>query len=66
MDIARITDHLPVNRALIGIQPEIMDWGMEPTASVQNALGTAASEAVTLIRQWQELNSDQESSVTKQ
>ena len=66
MDIARITEHLPENRALIGIQPEYMDWGMEPTASVQNALGTAASEAVTLIRQWQELNSDQESSVTKQ
>jgi len=59
MDIARITGHLPENRALIGIQPEIMDWGMEPTAAVQNALGTAASEAVSLIRQWQGGNTDQ-------
>ena len=60
MDIARLTDHLPENRALIGIQPEFMDWGMEPTAPVQNALDTAANEAVMLIRQWQEVNADQE------
>jgi hydrogenase maturation protease len=66
MDIARITDHLPDNRALIGIQPEFMDWGMEPTAPVQNALGTAASEAVALITQWQEINTDQDSFASKQ
>ncbi len=65
MDIARITDHLPENRALIGIQPEIMDWGMKPTTAVQNALDTAANEAVTLIRQWQEVNTDQETSASK-
>lgn len=53
MDIARITEHLPENRALIGIQPEIMTWGMEPTQVVQNALDTAANEAVKLIDQWQ-------------
>ncbi len=60
MDIARITDHLPENRALIGIQPEKMDWGMKPTASVQNALDEAVNEAVTLIKQWQKVNTDQE------
>lgn len=59
MDIARITDHLPENRALIGIQPEIMSWGMEPTASVKDALGTAVNEAVTLIKQWQKVNTNQ-------
>jgi len=52
MDIARITGHLPENRALIGIQPDYMDWGMEPTAAVQNALPTAVSEAVALIEAW--------------
>jgi hydrogenase maturation protease len=65
MDIARITGHLPENRALIGIQPEIMDWGMQPTAAVQNALDTAANEAVSLIREWQGVNTDQGSSAAR-
>jgi hydrogenase maturation protease len=65
MDIARITGHLPENRALIGIQPEIMDWGMQPTAVVQNALDTAASEAVNLIRQWQGVNTDPGNSASR-
>jgi len=52
MDIARITGHLPVNRALIGIQPDYMDWGMEPTQAVQNALPTAVEQAITLIEGW--------------
>jgi hydrogenase maturation protease len=60
MDIARLTDHLPENRALIGIQPDIMDWGMQPTISVQNALDEAVNEAVKLITQWQKVNSNQE------
>jgi hydrogenase maturation protease len=53
MDIARLTGHLPKHRALIGIQPEKIDWGTEPTASVQNAIATAVDEAKTLIAQWQ-------------
>ena len=66
MDIARITGHLPENRALIGIQPEYMDWGMEPTEAVRKGLGQAVTEAITLVRQWQEVNTDQEFSVSKQ
>lgn len=53
LDIARLTEHLPVNRALIGIQPEYMGWGMEPTIAVKNALDSAVAEAVALIKQWQ-------------
>lgn len=60
MDIARLTDHLPLNRALIGIQPGNMTWGMKPTAAVQNTLGQAAGEAVKLIKQWQKVNLSQE------
>ena len=66
MDIARITGHLPDKRALIGIQPEYMDWGMEPTDAVQKGLEQAVNEAVILIRQWQEVNSDQEFSASTQ
>jgi hydrogenase maturation protease len=60
MDIARLTERLPENRALIGIQPENMGWGMEPTAAVQNSLSHAVNEAVNLITQWQKVNTDQE------
>jgi hydrogenase maturation protease len=56
IDIARITEHLPENRAIIGIQPEYMGWGVEPTATVQAALKTAANEAMKLIRTWQAID----------
>ena len=59
IDIARISGHLPENRALIAIQPEFMDWGMEPTVPVNKALTTAVNEAIALIKQWQKINSDQ-------
>ena len=52
MDIARITGHVPANRALIGIQPETMDWGMQPTQAVHRALPIAVNEAVKLIETW--------------
>lgn len=52
MDIARITEHLPENRALIGIQPEIMTWGMLPTQAVSTAIPVAVKEAMHLIEQW--------------
>jgi len=55
MDIARITENLPENRALIGIQPEHMGWGMQPTEKVANALSEAVSEARILINQWHDL-----------
>jgi hydrogenase maturation protease len=52
MDIARLTDHLPANRAVIGIQPDYMDWGMQPTQAVHRALPIAVNEAVKLIETW--------------
>ena len=60
MDIARLTEHLPINRALIGIQPEYMGWGMEPTVAVKNALDSAVAEAVVLIKQWQSVEAVQD------
>jgi hydrogenase maturation protease len=60
MDIARLTDNLPEKRALIGIQPDKMDWGMEPTPAVENALDEAVNEAVKLLKKWQALNTSQE------
>lgn len=58
MDMARITDHLPEQRALIGIQPEYMGWGMEPTTAVQNSLQKTTDEAITLINLWHRFELD--------
>ncbi len=53
MDIARLTDHLPARRALIGIQPAELGWGSEPTPAVAQAVPEAAVLALDIIRGWQ-------------
>jgi len=60
MDIARLTGHFPKHRALIGIQPEFMSWGMQPSKAVQDALHPAVNEAKNLINQWQQIQTDEE------
>ena len=52
LDIARLTDTLPKHRALVGIQPQIIDWGLKPSRAVHNALPVAAEEATALLCQW--------------
>ena len=54
-DIARLTGALPENRALIGIQPGHIEWGMSPTAPVARALPLAVTEAINLLVQWRQL-----------
>lgn len=52
MDMARLMDRLPEQRALIGIQHETIDWGEAPTAAVANAIPDAAATAMSLIEKW--------------
>ena len=52
MDALRLSGHFPENRALIGIEPEDMDWGTEPTATVAAAIPEAAALTHNLVRQW--------------
>jgi hydrogenase maturation protease len=52
MDIARLQDCLPANRALIGIQPGEFGWGDGPGDSVDAAIPRAADSARALIRKW--------------
>lgn len=52
MDMARLSDSLPRRRALIGIEPAILDWGDRPTAAVEPAVAEAAALAVALARRW--------------
>jgi hydrogenase maturation protease len=52
-DIARLTETLPDNRALVGIQPQSIEWGMSPTPSVEAALPIAVEQAENLLKQWE-------------
>ena len=52
-DIARLTESLPVNRALIGIQPKSIEWGTSPTPPVQKALPVVVEQAINLLKEWQ-------------
>ena len=52
MDIARLEGYLPERYALIGIQPETLGWGENPSESVRRALPRAAANAAALIQRW--------------
>jgi len=57
LDIARLTETLPENRALIGIQPDIIDWGEQPTTAVSSAIPIAANHITNLIAAWHQPDS---------
>jgi len=42
----------PERRALIGVQPETIEWGLEPTPSVASALPAMRRAAHELIEGW--------------
>ncbi len=53
LDALRLCDDLPANRALVGIEPEQMDWGTEPTEKVAAAIPGAAERIRALVPDWQ-------------
>lgn len=52
MDITRLLDCVPDNCALIGIQPEYVDWSDRPGEAVRNAIPKAAAQGAALICKW--------------
>ena len=58
MDIARLTESLPVKRALIGIQHQYLGWGMEPTPEVKAQLDNAVSQASEILIRWTQTNTN--------
>ena len=52
LDIARLAGKLPRQRALIGIQPQSLGWGTEPTPPVAAALDAMIQSALELIDAW--------------
>lgn len=55
LDIARLEDHLPYPRALVGIQPHTLDWGEAPSEVVAQAIPKAAAQVLALLRRWHPL-----------
>ncbi|TCV80097.1 HyaD/HybD family hydrogenase maturation endopeptidase [Sulfurirhabdus autotrophica] len=53
MAVAHLAGHLPVRRALIGIQPHLLDWGDAPSPAVAAAIPQACNMALNLIGEWQ-------------
>ncbi len=52
MAIAHLADHLPPRRALIGIQPDRIDWGEHPSPAVAAALPQVCSQAMKILEGW--------------
>jgi hydrogenase maturation protease len=51
-DIARLTQTLPGQRALVGIQPASVEWGEEPTDAVAAAIPVAVQKVNELLELW--------------
>jgi hydrogenase maturation protease len=52
LDALRLCGDLPANRALVGIEPEQMDWGTEPTPTVAAAIPSATARIRDLVLDW--------------
>ena len=52
-DMSRLSEQLPEKRAMIGIQPDIIDWGDQLTPKVFDALPEAAEKVKQVLGEWQ-------------
>jgi hydrogenase maturation protease len=52
MDIARLTERLPRQRALIGVQPAFLGWGTDLTPNVAAGVQAAAQVVLELLDAW--------------
>ncbi len=52
LDMNRLTGDLPRRRCLIGIQPESLDWGEQPTPAVAAALPAVAARVRAVLERW--------------
>lgn len=50
--IALLAGHWPRHRALVAIQPQVVDWGEAPTPAVAAAIPRATAAIQHLIRSW--------------
>jgi hydrogenase maturation protease len=50
--IAMLAGHWPERRAMLAIQPDVIDWGEFPTPAVAAAIPPACEAIHALIREW--------------
>jgi hydrogenase maturation protease len=50
--IASLEGRLPARRALVGIQPRVMDWGHAPSPAVAAAIPRACAQVRALLERW--------------
>ncbi len=54
--IALLAGHWPERRAMIAIQPDVVDWGEYPTPAVAAAIPPACDAVRKLVRDWQHVD----------
>jgi len=52
-DMARLTNSLPTQRAMIAVQPQEISWGENLTEQVQAALPIAVDEIEKILKNWE-------------
>lgn len=50
--IAILAGHWPVRRAMLAVQPGLVDWGEQPTPAVAAAVPQVAAAVRELIQEW--------------
>lgn len=50
--IALLAGHWPERRAMLAIQPEVIDWGDQPSAAVASAIAPVTAAILQLLRAW--------------
>lgn len=53
-DISRLSGTFPTHRALIGVEPAVLDWGEQPSPAVAPAVPRAAQLALELANRWRQ------------
>ena len=52
LSTSQLLGELPKRRALLGIQPELVSWGEEPTAAVAAAIPKVCQMALDIVERW--------------
>ncbi|RLA07536.1 MAG: peptidase M52 [Gammaproteobacteria bacterium] len=52
LKIALLSDKLPQNRALIGVQPKTIDWGDQPNQVILDSMDTIIETISQLLAKW--------------
>jgi len=61
MSMVRLSGNLPINRALIAIQPDSIVWGTVPTRELRAVIPEVADKVLELIYSWDTANHETDS-----